>query len=128
MRKTKLTFLVCSALLLAATLYFWTLFMPPLSELEGANTMAQLIVFVPTLITYPIIFPLIWLLQIRYFSHWKNNSIFDYAFLLSSLVIPIIIAVIYYTIGIPFLILYVYLSLMTLVMTITSLLMNRTDR
>ena len=31
-------------LLMIATLFFWTLFLPPLSELEGENALAQMVV------------------------------------------------------------------------------------
>ena len=51
-------------LLMIATLFFWTLFLPPLSELEGENALAQMVVFVPSIIAYPVLFPIIWLLEI----------------------------------------------------------------
>ena len=54
MNKFKLVLLICSFLLMIATLFFWTLFLPPLSELEGENALAQMVVFVPSIIAYPV--------------------------------------------------------------------------
>ena len=60
-------------LLMIATLFFWTLFLPPLSELEGENALAQMVVFVPSIIAYPVLFPIIWLLEI--FSFYNETLV-----------------------------------------------------
>ena len=82
-----------------ATLFFWTLFLPPLSELEGENALAQMVVFVPSIIAYPVLFPIIWLLEIFYLFTTKHWSYMDLLFLLLSLVTPILLLVVHFIIA-----------------------------
>ena len=123
MNKFKLVLLICSFLLMIATLFFWTLFLPPLSELESENALAQMVVFVPFIIAYPILFLIIWLLEIFYLFTTKHWSYMDLLFLLLSLITPILLLVIHFIIAtspIPFLLLYIYLSISTVLMTLVS--------
>ena len=109
-------------LLMIATLFFWTLFLPPLSELEGENALAQMVVFVPSIIAYPVLFPIIWLLEIFYLLQRNTGLIWTCYFLL-SLVTPILLLVVHFIIAtspIPFLLLYIYLSILTMLMTLVS--------
>ena len=48
----------------------------PLSELEGENALAQMVVFVPSIIAYPVLFPIIWLLEI--FLSFYNETLVLY--------------------------------------------------
>ena len=105
-----------------ATLFFWTLFLPPLSELEGENALAQMVVFVPSIIAYPVLFPIIWLLEIFIFYN-ETLVLYGLAILLLSLVTPILLLVVHFIIAtspIPFLLLYIYLSILTMLMTLVS--------
>ncbi|RIO62740.1 hypothetical protein BUZ34_08195, partial [Staphylococcus haemolyticus] len=79
--------------------------------------------FVPSIIAYPVLFPIIWLLEIFYLFTTKHWSYMDLLFLLLSLVTPIFLLVIYFIIAtspIPFLLLYIYLSILTVLMTLVS--------
>ena len=123
MNKFKLVLLIWSFVLMIATLFFWTLFLPPLSELESENALAQMVVFVPFIIAYPILFLIIWLLEIFYLFTTKHWSYMDLLFLLLSLITPILLLVIHFiiaTLPIPFLLLYIYLSILTVLMTLVS--------
>ena len=81
MNKFKLVLLIWSFLLMIATLFFWTLFLPPLSELEGENALAQMVVFVPSIIAYPVLFPIIWLLEIFYLLQRNTGLIWTCYFI-----------------------------------------------
>lgn len=72
MNKFKLVLLIWSFVLMIATLFFWTLFLPPLFELESENALAQMVVFLSSIIAYPILFPIIWLLEIFYLFTTKH--------------------------------------------------------
>lgn len=122
MRKLKQWILICSTILMLATLFFWTLFIPPLSELEGAESMGQLVVFVPSMILFPIILPLIWILEIIYLFKLKQRKVKDFIFMIFSCALPICLGIVYFTIGIPIIIFYVFLSIITMSMVIMSLL------
>ena len=109
-------------LLMIATLFFWTLFLPPLSELEGENALAQMVVFVPSIIAYPVFSDYMAFRNLLSFTtkHW---SYMDLLFLLLSLVTPILLLVVHFIIAtspIPFLLLYIYLSILTMLMTLVS--------
>lgn len=101
MNKFKLVLLIWSFVLMIATLFFWTLFLPPLSELEGENALAQMVVFVPSIIAYPILFPIIWPLEIFYLFTTKHWSYMYLLFLLLSLITPILLLVIHFIIATP---------------------------
>lgn len=82
-----------------------------------------MVVFVPSIIAYPILFSIIWLLEIFYLFTTKHWSYMDLLFLLLSLVTPILLLVIHFiiaTLPIPFLLLYIYLSILTVLMTLVS--------
>lgn len=120
MRKLKQWILICSTILMLATLFFWTLFIPPLSELEGAESMGQLVVFVPSMILFPVILPLIWILEIFCLFKLKQRKVKNYFFMVLSCAVPIVLSIIYFTIRIPILILYVFLSIVTISMVVMS--------
>ncbi|PCF89799.1 hypothetical protein [Staphylococcus intermedius] len=121
MKALKVWMLICSTIIMLATLFFWTLFIPLLSDLEGAESMAQLVVFVPAMILFPIVFPLLWILETIYLFKLKQRKVYHYFFMILSCVVPILIGIIFYTMGMPILIFYILLSIISMCMVIMSL-------
>lgn len=120
MKQLKVWIVICSIVLMLSILYFWTLFVPPLSELEGAESMAQVIVFVPAMIFIPIVLPITWILETIYFSKLNKLKVSHYLFIVLSFVIPILLGIVYFTKGIPMLTLYIIMSIITTSMVIIS--------